>query len=61
MEAAYLLAINSVPSKVNERLNIAQGYYNAFLKYYKTSDLMQDAAKISLDIDKRLSTETPLN
>jgi len=61
MEAAYLLAVNSVPSKVTERLNAAQGYYNAFLKYYKTSDLMQDAAKISLDIDKRLSTETPLN
>lgn len=61
MEAAYLLAINSVPSKVSERLNTAQDHYNSFLKYYKNSDLMQDAAKISLDIDKRLSTETPLN
>ncbi|MFT5103942.1 MAG: outer membrane protein assembly factor BamD [Candidatus Latescibacterota bacterium] len=61
MDAAYLLAINSVPSKVAERLNTAQGYYKAFLKYYNSSDLIQDAAKISLDIDKRLSAETPLN
>ncbi len=60
MEAAYILATRSIQSLVKERLLKAKGYYNAFIKYYKNSDLMQDAAKMALDIDQRLAAaETP--
>ncbi len=56
LDAAYKLAINSVPSKVEERLITAQGYYNSFAKYYNETDLKADADKISEDIKERLNT-----
>jgi outer membrane protein assembly factor BamD len=62
LEAQYLMAINSVPSKVEERLVAAKKYYNSFLKYYKDSDLKEDADKIMEDIEKRMpTTETAIN
>jgi len=61
-EAQYLLAINSVPSKVEPRLKEAIKYYESFAKYYSESDLKGDADEIMQDIEKRLSqTETAIN
>jgi outer membrane protein assembly factor BamD len=58
-EAAYKLAIRSLPSLINERLEEAKGYYSNFNKYYEDSDLSEDAQTILADIDERLSTEEP--
>jgi len=57
-EAAYKLAINSLPSLVNERLLVAKGHYKSFYKYYKDSDLGEEAREIMVDIEERLSLET---
>ena len=43
LEAAYLLAINSVPYLVEERLKTAKKYYEGFSKYYGESELRMDA------------------
>jgi len=62
--AEYKLAINSVPTKVGDRLLEAKKYYDSFLKYYSESDLRADADEIMEDINKRLSesqTETAIN
>jgi outer membrane protein assembly factor BamD len=56
LDAAYQLAINSVPQLVQERLRTAMGYYNSFKKYYKDTDLMEDADAILNEINKRLVT-----
>lgn len=59
-DAAYQLAVNSVPQKAQERLEEAKVYYNSFVKYYKTDvDLMEDADDILKDINKRLNIEEP--
>ncbi len=55
LTAGYELAIKSIPSLVQERLSIAQGYYNRFNKYYSESDLNEDANKIIADIEERLT------
>ncbi len=52
-EAAYKLAINSIPILVQERLLTAKEYYNSFIKYYKDSDLRPDADIILQDIETR--------
>ncbi|QNJ99235.1 outer membrane protein assembly factor BamD [Constantimarinum furrinae] len=57
LEAAYKLAINSIPALVQERLLTAKGYYNSFVKYYANSDLKEDADKILAEIDERLVEE----
>lgn len=59
LEAGYELAINSIPSLVQERLATAKGYYNSFIKYYKDSELMEDAEAILTDINKLLNIEEP--
>lgn len=57
--AAYKLAINSIPSLVQERLITAKGYYNNFIKYYQDTDLAPEAAEIYKDIESRVvTTET---
>ncbi|MDC8004972.1 outer membrane protein assembly factor BamD [Aureisphaera galaxeae] len=64
IEAAYQLAINSVPSKVDERLRAAKKHYDSFKKYYGESDFRSKADEMLEDIDKRLSeseTETAIN
>jgi outer membrane protein assembly factor BamD len=58
-EAAYKLAINSLPSLVQERLTEAKGYYNSFNKYYEGSELTENAREIMADIEARMSTEEP--
>lgn len=52
--AAYKLAINSVPSLVQERLITAKGYYNNFIKYYKDTDLAPEATKLYQDIESKV-------
>ena len=54
-EAAYLLATQSLPSLVEERLLTAKKYYNDFIKYYGESDLRPEADEIFEDINKRLA------
>ena len=54
-EAAYLLAINSVPQKVEGRLKEAKIYHQSFMKYYSDSDRREDADELINNIDKRLT------
>jgi len=55
--AAYDLAIRSIPSLVDERLDTAKQYYGMFKRYYPESEMHQDAEKILQDIDKRLQNK----
>lgn len=52
--SAYKLAINSIPSLVQERLLTAKGYYNNFMKYYKDTELAPEATEIYQDIERRI-------
>ncbi len=52
--SAYKLAINSIPSLVQERLITAKGYYNNFMKYYKDTELAPEATQIYQDIERRI-------
>ncbi|MEL6812226.1 MAG: outer membrane protein assembly factor BamD [Bacteroidota bacterium] len=62
LKAQYLLAINSVPSKVEPRLLEAKKYYDSFVKYYSESDLKEEADEFLQDIEKRLTKkETAIN
>ena len=54
-EAAYELAINSIPTLVQQRLVKAKEYYQSFQKYYKDTELDMQAQKIIEDIDARLA------
>lgn len=56
LKAAYKLAINSIPTLVEERLQTAQKYYNNYSKYYKDGSLAEDANEINQDILKRLTS-----
>lgn len=56
-EAAYLLAINSVPRLVEERLLTAKKSYETFIKYFADNELREDADKILEDINERLSEQ----
>ena len=59
LKAAYELAINSLPSLVQERLMTAKGYYNSYMKYYKDTDLTKEATGINQKIEEKLvPTET---
>ncbi|NRA92710.1 MAG: outer membrane protein assembly factor BamD [Psychroserpens sp.] len=42
LDSAYKLAINSVRSKKEGRLNIAINYYNTFVKYFPSSDRLEE-------------------
>jgi outer membrane protein assembly factor BamD len=53
-EAAYLRAINSLPSLRKERLEEAKEYYDTYLKYYETSESRPQADELLADIDQRL-------
>jgi len=55
LESEYLLAIGSYENLVKERLEVAEGYYNNYKKYYKTEgDFLQKAEKLGVDIKTRL-------
>ncbi|MCH9661749.1 MAG: outer membrane protein assembly factor BamD [Bacteroidetes bacterium] len=63
MKAAYLLALRSVPSKVEGRLKEAKKHYASFAKYYSDSELKTEADEMLQDIEKRLALqeETAIN
>jgi len=61
IEASYLLAINSVPYLVEERLNQTKKYHQSFLKYFKEGELKADADDILQDVDERLTQFTTEN
>ncbi len=55
LESEYLLAVGSYESLVKGRLEVAQGYYNNYKKYYKTEgEYLQRAEEIGADIQARL-------
>lgn len=54
LQAAYELALLSIPSLKEERLISAKDYYNKFLKYYSDTDLRAEADIIAADITARL-------
>ncbi len=58
-QAAYELALLSIPSLKEERLITARDYYNKFLKYYSDSDLRPEADIIAADIEQRLGETEP--
>ena len=53
-QAAYELALQSVPQKVDERLIKASEYYADFVKYFSESELLEQANEIIIDIEIRL-------
>jgi len=56
IEAAYLLAINSLPRLVEERLLTAKKYHESFMKYFSSSEKKAEADELLDEINKRLST-----
>ncbi len=59
LQAAYELALLSIPSLKEERLITAKDYYNKFLKYYSDTDLRAEADIIAQDITERLGETEP--
>jgi outer membrane protein assembly factor BamD len=53
-DSAYQLAIKSIESKKQERLEKAQNYYVAFKKLYAQSEFIEEANKMNDDINKHL-------
>ena len=53
-QAQYELALQSVPKKVEDRLQIAIEYFNDFMKYYGQSELAEKAKEIKKDLDKKI-------
>lgn len=53
-DSAYLLAINSVQAKKQERLNFAKTAYTSFAKFNASSEYKEDADKKLASIDKEL-------
>ncbi len=54
LESEYLLAIGSYEDLVRERLEVANGYYNNYKKYYKSGEYTDKAEEIAEDIKSRL-------
>lgn len=54
LDAAYKLAINSVEWKKEERLKVAQTYFNGFSKAYPNSEHNEEAAKIAETVQQEL-------
>jgi outer membrane protein assembly factor BamD len=53
-DSAYLLAINSVPSKMEERLNSAKTYYLNLVKFRPNTEYKTKADEMSAEIDLEL-------
>ncbi|HLW15281.1 MAG TPA: outer membrane protein assembly factor BamD [Flavobacteriaceae bacterium] len=56
-EAAYLLAKNSVPTLVQERLEAAKEFHREYLKYYKDAEFSEEAEELLEKIEKDLIKE----
>jgi outer membrane protein assembly factor BamD len=54
LDSAYRLAINSVKSKKEARLDIAFGYYNTFNKYYPNSERAEEVQQMNEEIQTQL-------
>lgn len=59
IKAAYDLAIRSIPSLVEERLQKAEQYYNSYNKYYSDGAMSKEANELKNDIQKRLKEIKP--
>ena len=57
--AASILAINSVFSKKNERLDTAVSYFDDFVRAYPESKFLDESISIMNDIDKEITTLAP--
>lgn len=53
-DSAYSLAINSVPSKMEERLNSAKTYYNNLVKFKPNTEYKKKADEMLAQIDVEL-------
>ena len=53
-DSAYKLALNSVPQKMEERLNIAKAAYNGLMKFNSNSKYKTKATEMLANIDKDL-------
>ncbi|TYB79663.1 outer membrane protein assembly factor BamD [Bizionia myxarmorum] len=53
-DSAYQLAVNSVYSKKEQRLQDAKNYYNSFKNSYSNSEYLEKAGKMNEEIDKEL-------
>lgn len=56
IEASYLLAKHSIPTLIEERAIAAKGYYKEYLKYYKESELSEEAGDLLEKIDEVLKS-----
>ena len=54
LDSAYKLAINSVPDRMQERLNIAKTSYNNLIKFDASSKYKKEADIMLATIDKDL-------
>lgn len=54
-DSAYKLAINSVPSKMQERLNTAKGHYAALIKFRPETKYKKEADQMLLNIETELT------
>ena len=55
-KSAAILAINSVFSKKEERLDNAVAYYDDFIRSYPDSEFMEQTNSIRNDIEKEITT-----
>lgn len=61
LDSAYKLAINSVPGKMEERLNDAKTAYQTLKKYYPQSRYMDKADKMLASIEEELARISTVN
>jgi outer membrane protein assembly factor BamD len=54
LDSAYKLAINSVPQKMQERLNEAKTAYHSLIKFNASSKYKKQADNMLVSIDKEL-------
>lgn len=54
LDSAYQLAINSIPSKMEERLNVAKAAHSSLIKFNPSSEYKQKADEMLARIDKDL-------
>ncbi len=54
LDSAYKLAVNSVKSRKQERLNIALNYYNTFQKYFPNSERTEEVNKMNEEMQEQL-------
>jgi outer membrane protein assembly factor BamD len=54
LDSSYNLAINSIPSKVEERLNVAKAAYNSLIKFNPNTEYKKKADEMLVRIDNDL-------